>query len=32
VGQRYGTFVKYLNDGLGMDAQSLHQLRAALLT
>lgn len=31
VGQRYGTFVKYLNDGLGMDAQSLRQLRAALL-
>jgi hypothetical protein len=31
VGQRYGTFVKYLNDGLGMDAQSLRQLQAALL-
>ena len=31
VGQRYGTFVKYLNDGLGMDPQSLRQRRAALL-
>jgi protein-tyrosine phosphatase len=31
VGQRFGTFVKYMNNGLGMDAQSIRQLREALL-
>jgi protein-tyrosine phosphatase len=32
VGQRFGTFSEFLRHGLGMDAQSLGQLREALLS
>jgi hypothetical protein len=31
VGQRFGTFVEFMHRGLGMDDQSLRQLRETLL-
>jgi protein-tyrosine phosphatase len=31
IGQRFGTFSQFMNRGLGMDAQSVDRLRAALL-